>query len=56
MITASRLATDVEERLLARNRLNAEFFARECARLGRTASDAMPVVCERFVVLYPPLR
>jgi len=35
---------------------HAEFFARECARLGRTASDAMPVVCERFVVLYPPLR
>jgi uncharacterized protein YhfF len=28
------------------------FFTRECARLGREASDEMPVVCTRFRVLY----
>jgi len=29
-----------------------EFFARECARLGRTPSGQMPVACERFAVVY----
>lgn len=31
-----------------------DFFSRECARSGREFSDDMPVVCERFSVLYPP--
>lgn len=30
------------------------FFARECARIGRTPSARMPVVCERFHVIYQP--
>ncbi|HTK51237.1 MAG TPA: SIS domain-containing protein [Gemmatimonadaceae bacterium] len=45
MITASRLATDVEERLLARNRLNAEFFARESERLA----EICRAMAERFL-------
>ena len=32
------------------------FFAGECARLGRTQSPRMPVVCERFKVVYQPRR
>ena len=28
------------------------YFARECARLGRTPEPRMPVVCERFEVVY----
>jgi D-sedoheptulose 7-phosphate isomerase len=45
MITTSRLATDVEERLLARNRLNAEFFARESERLAEVCRS----MAERFL-------
>ncbi|HSW26531.1 MAG TPA: ASCH domain-containing protein [Burkholderiaceae bacterium] len=33
-----------------------EFFARECARIGRAPSGSMPVVCERFAVVYAPGR
>jgi uncharacterized protein YhfF len=33
-----------------------EFFARECARLGRTPSGSMQVACERFAVVYQPPR
>lgn len=29
-----------------------DYFRRECARMGREFNDHMPVVCERFVVLY----
>ena len=29
-----------------------EYFARECARIGRVPSGSMPVVCERFAVVY----
>ncbi len=28
-------------------------FARECAELGRQATQDMPVVCERFEIVYP---
>ena len=31
-----------------------EYFARECARIGRTPSGAMLVACERFAVVYQP--
>ena len=31
-----------------------EFFARECARIGRTPNGAMLVACERFAVIYRP--
>lgn len=31
-----------------------EYFTRECARLGRTFDEEMPVVCERFGVVYRP--
>ena len=30
------------------------FFERECARIGREPDSAMPVVCERFRVVYLP--
>lgn len=30
------------------------YFARECARIGRTPSGAMLVACERFVVVHRP--
>lgn len=30
------------------------FFGRECAEIGREPSEDMPVVCERFRVLYRP--
>ena len=30
-------------------------FASECAELGREASEDMPVVCERFRLVYPPV-
>lgn len=45
MITTSRLATDVEERLLARNRLNAAFFTYESDRLA----EACRAMAERFL-------
>ena len=35
-------------------RNHAAFFARECARIGRTPSPDMPVLCERFCVVYRP--
>jgi uncharacterized protein YhfF len=28
------------------------FFTRECARIGREFSTAMPVICEHFTVIY----
>jgi uncharacterized protein YhfF len=28
------------------------FFTDECGRIGRTADQSMPLVCERFEVLY----
>ena len=28
------------------------FFGRECARIGRSPDPRMPVVCERFEVIY----
>lgn len=33
-----------------------DYFTRECARLGRTFSEEMPVVCERFELVYRPAR
>lgn len=30
------------------------YFARECARMGRTPSPSMPVACERFRIVYCP--
>jgi uncharacterized protein YhfF len=30
-----------------------EYFTRELASLGRAATPAMPVVCERFEIVYP---
>jgi uncharacterized protein YhfF len=32
-----------------------EYYARECQDLGREPARDMPVVCERFRVVYPPL-
>ncbi len=32
------------------------YYARECARIGRVPGPAMPVVCERFKVVYCPSR
>ena len=29
------------------------YFSRRCAALGRTASDEMPVILERFALVYP---
>jgi uncharacterized protein YhfF len=29
------------------------FFARECQALGREPNKAMPVLCERFMLVYP---
>lgn len=29
------------------------FFSRECGRLGKEPDSSMPVVCERFKVIYP---
>ena len=29
-----------------------EFFTRDCARLGQQFTESMPVVCERFAVVY----
>jgi uncharacterized protein YhfF len=33
-------------------RVHWEYFGRECARMGREPSQAMPVVCERFRLIY----
>ncbi|MEQ1516837.1 MAG: ASCH domain-containing protein [Usitatibacteraceae bacterium] len=33
-------------------RAHQEFFARDCARIGLRFSESMPVVCERFAVVY----
>ncbi|MEM1367110.1 MAG: ASCH domain-containing protein [Cyanobacteria bacterium P01_H01_bin.15] len=32
------------------------FFARECARLGREPSVRMPIVCEKFTIVYEPSK
>lgn len=32
------------------------FFGRECAALGREPAEEMPVVCERFRLVFPPLQ
>jgi uncharacterized protein YhfF len=32
------------------------FFGRECRRIGRTPVPTMPVVCERFEVVFPSMR
>ncbi len=32
------------------------YFAGECARIGRTPTPDMPVICERFRVIYPAPR
>jgi uncharacterized protein YhfF len=32
------------------------FFSRECQRIGRTPQPRMPVICERFNVVYPGRR
>lgn len=29
------------------------FFGRECAQIGREPDESMPVLCERFVLVYP---
>lgn len=29
-----------------------EFFTRDCQRMGKQFTESMPVVCERFVVVY----
>jgi uncharacterized protein YhfF len=34
-------------------RVHWAFFGRECAKLGRTAAETMPLVCERFRRVYP---
>jgi uncharacterized protein YhfF len=34
-------------------RAHQAYFERECGRLGRTPVPDMPVVCERFEVVYP---
>jgi len=31
-----------------------DYFTRECARIGRKPSADMPVLCERFKVVYRP--
>jgi len=31
-----------------------EYFTRECARIGRAFGQSMPVICERFRVVYRP--
>jgi len=33
-------------------RVHRAYFGRECARVGREPSEAMPVACERFRVIY----
>jgi uncharacterized protein YhfF len=33
-------------------RVHWAYFGRECARIGREPSQVMPVVCERFSVIY----
>lgn len=35
-------------------RAHEAFFGRECARIGRRPEPRMPVVCERFEVVYRP--
>jgi uncharacterized protein YhfF len=35
-------------------RVHAAYFARECARIGREPSPTMPILCERFQVIYGP--
>lgn len=33
--------------------IHREYFARECGRVGREFTENMPVVCERFKMVYP---
>lgn len=37
-------------------RAHTAYFGRECQRIGRTPHPRMPVVCERFEVVYPTAR
>lgn len=34
-------------------RVHWDFFSRECAQIGREPSEDMPVVCERFRLVFP---
>lgn len=66
-VTASRVVAfeDVPAEFAAREgegdgslehwrRVHWAYFGRECARIAREPSPRMPVVCEEFVVVYPP--
>ena len=55
-VTADFAATEGEgDGSLAHwRRVHEDFFTRECVAAGRTFSDTMAVVCERFAVVYRP--
>jgi hypothetical protein len=33
-----------------------EVFSRECAALGREPAENMPLLCEKFRVMYPGIK
>jgi uncharacterized protein YhfF len=57
-VTAEFAATEGEGdgSLAFWQRAHRDYFTRECARLGRTFSADMPVVCERFEVVFRATR
>jgi uncharacterized protein YhfF len=56
-VTAEFAATEGEGdgSLAFWRRAHEAFFGRECQRIGRSADPRMPVVCERFEVVYRPV-
>jgi uncharacterized protein YhfF len=50
----ARTEGEGEATLASWRRDHSTFFAGECRRIGRTPDPRMPVVCERFNVVYQP--
>ena len=51
-VSAEFAAGEGEASLESWRRAHWAYFGRECARLGREPTPTMPVVCERFKVVY----
>lgn len=50
----ARLEGEGDRTLASWRRDHEAYFAGECARIGREPHPRMPVLCERFDVVYPP--
>lgn len=52
----AQFACDEGEGLACWREAHWRFFSRECAQIGREPAEDMPLVCERFRLVYTPDR